>query len=136
MPDIFVDTGAWLALTDRQDNLHAAAKSAFVALLQESRRLVTTNLVIAETYTLLRRRIGHTTAMQFLTSTRTSPRVEIVFSVPRLESEAARILRQYADQQFSYVDAVSFALMRERAMEQAFAFDHHFLICGFVTLPS
>lgn len=136
MREVFVDTGAWLALTDRRDNLHAVAQNAFASILQGGDRLVTTNLVIAETYTLLRRRIGHTTAMKFLTSTRASPRVEMVFSTAILESEAAHILSRYADQQFSYVDAVSFALMRERRIGQAFAFDHHFLVCGFVILPS
>ncbi|MGI8915633.1 MAG: hypothetical protein ACR2JY_17915 [Chloroflexota bacterium] len=40
------------------------------------------------------------------------------------------------DQDFSFVDAVSIADMRCRGIAEAFAFDHHFLIAGFTTVPT
>lgn len=132
---VFVDTGAWLALVDRSDGLHRQAVSTLPDVLRPDSRLVTTNLVIAESYTLIRRRIGHHAAVSFLDSLRTSPHLERVYSDQRLELAAEEILRRYADQPLSYVDAVSFAVMQAENMSEAFAFDHHFRVAGFTTVP-
>ena len=50
---------------------------------------------------------------------------------PETEARAFRLLRQYADQDFSYVDATSFVAMRHLSIREAFTFDHHFLVAGF-----
>ena len=97
---------------------------------------MTTNLVIAESYISIRRASGHAPAMQFLRSTQGSGRLVKVRSGVELEGAAESILARYADQDFSYVDAVSFALMRQRGIAEAFAFDRHFLTAGFVLLPA
>ena len=49
--------------------------------------------------------------------------------------QAKEILRLYADQDFSLADAVSFALMQQRNITEAFAFDRHFLTAGFMLQP-
>ena len=134
--EVFVDTGAWLALIDDSDRFHPAANAAYPTVLQSGNRLVTTNLVIAETYNLVRRRMGHATAFRFLETLRNTPRLGRIYSEQRLEAEAEVILRKFKDQDFSYADAVSFAVMREREIDQAFAFDHHFLIAGFTLIPA
>lgn len=131
-----MDTGAWVALADRDDQHHRAAARIYPRLLRESKRLVTTNLVVAESYTLLRRALGHEPAIAFLERMHSSPRIERVYSTSELETEAAGILRNYKDQDFSYADAVSFALMGLRGIDTAFAFDRHFATAGFILLPS
>jgi predicted nucleic acid-binding protein len=52
-----------------------------------------------------------------------------------LETAAEAILQQYRDLTFSLVDAVSFALMQQRAIKQTFAFDSHFQVAGFIMVP-
>ena len=133
--ELFVDSGAWIALADADDQYHQLAAQAYPEFLGRYRRLVTTNLAIAEAYIVIRRALGHTAAMAFLDGLSASPRIEKVYSDPMLEVEAERILRQYADQDFSYVDAVSFALMHHRGLTDAFAFDQHFETAGFVCVP-
>ena len=133
---LFVDTGAWIALVDADDQYHKRAAQAYPGFLQKYQRLVTTNLVIAEAYIAIRRALTHQAAMTFLDRLSQSPRIEKVYSDPTLEAAALEILRQYDDQDFSYVDAVSFALMRQRGITEAFAFDQHFVIAGFVLVPS
>jgi predicted nucleic acid-binding protein len=128
---IFVDTGAWIALADGSDDLHDRALTIYPTVLQAGNRLVTTNLVIAESYNLIRRRVGHQAAMQFLESMRTSPRLDRVYSDQSLELSGEAILRRYADQAFSFVDAVSFAAMLALDIDEAFAFDNHFVVAGF-----
>jgi hypothetical protein len=43
-------------------------------------------------------------------------------------------LARFADQRFSLVDAVSFEVMRQAGVSQAFAFDKHFEVAGFALL--
>jgi predicted nucleic acid-binding protein len=133
--DLFVDAGAWIALANRKDDHHAAAVEAYPRLLKSYRHLVTTNLVIAETCVNIRKYMGHAAAMTFLENLAQSPRILRIYSDVALEVEAQRILCQYADQDFSYTDAVSFTLMRQRSINEAFTFDKHFATVGFTMLP-
>lgn len=133
--EVFVDSSAWIALADETDQYHDAAAEAYPDLLRRYQRLVTTNLVVAETYITLRRGLGSQGALAFLESVDGSIRIEKVYSTPQLEKAGAALLRQYEDHDFSLADAVSFALMAEREIRQAFAFDHHFITAGFSLVP-
>jgi len=132
---LFVDTGAWFALADLSDQYHAQAVDAYPKLLREFSGLITTNLVIAETYVLIRRNIGHQAAMIFLEKTAGSPRVVKIYSDNILEETAEDILRKYHDHNFSFTDAVSFAVMKQSGIDEAFAFDQHFVAAGFTIVP-
>jgi predicted nucleic acid-binding protein len=134
--EVFVDAGAWIALGDRGDQHHRAATDAYRGLLGDKTVLVTTNLVVAEAYILVRRAAGHQTAMRFLGSLRESSRLVRVYSSAALEAAVEEILGRYADQDFSLADAVSFVVMRERKIDEAFAFDRHFLTAGFRLVPA
>ena len=128
---LFVDTGAWFALADKSDN---QAIEIYPDLLRNY-RLLTTNLVIAETYILIRRAIGHQAAITFLENLAASPRVIKTYSDSVLEETAEAILRKYQDQDFSYTDAVSFASMKQHGIMRAFSFDQHFVTAGFTLIP-
>jgi predicted nucleic acid-binding protein len=134
--EVFVDTGAWIAISDHRDKFHESATSYYRQLIQEHRSLVTTNLVIAESYIIIRRTGGIKPALYFLQSIRAAPRLDKVYSDIHLEEQAEAILAKYDDQDFSLTDAVSFALMKERGIEEAFAFDHHFITAGFRLLTA
>lgn len=133
--EIFIDTGAWLALSDTRDQYHGRALQCYRALREQRRQLVTTNLVIGEAFILIRRAGGTQVAFRFLDAVRQSAQLLKVYSTIEHETEAEKILRQFADQDFSFVDTVSFAVMHERNITEAFAFDHHFLIAGFILQP-
>lgn len=133
---IFVDTGAWIALNDRGDQYHSAAVGHYQQLLRDRRPLVTTNLVIAEAYITIRRAGGYQPAIRFLDSLRQSSRLTRIYSDVALEAEAEKILRRYADHDFSLADAVSFVVMQQRGITEAFAFDRHFATAGFVVVPA
>ena len=90
-----------------------------------------TNFIVSETYTLIRVNLGHTQAIAFLSNTKASPKIEVVLSNIELEDRGVAILRQYDDQAFSYADAVSFALMKQRRITEVFAYDQHFRVMGF-----
>lgn len=131
---LFVDASAWVALADRGDSHHLVATNVYPGFLSHY-RLITTNLVIAEAYIILRRNLGPDASFRFLSAVTTSPRVELIRSSEELEQAAEAFLRKYRDHELSLADAVSFALMKGRRVGKAFTFDHHFAIVGFDVLP-
>ncbi len=129
---IFVDTSFWVALTNRRDPHHLEATALLAAHAGD--RLLTTNEVRGETWTFLRRRAGHDATVRFLDTVSASPRVEIVRVAEPVESAAEQWLRRRDDREFSWVDATSFATMRELRTTEAFAFDGDFSAAGFTEL--
>lgn len=132
---IFVDTGAWVALADKGDEHHDEAVSIFPTLLKTCKGLITSNLVVAESYILILKGIGYRAAVDFLERINSSPRVIRICSTSEMEREAEETLKKYRDQDFSYTDAVSFAMMKKQKIKEAFSFDKHFLTMGFIKIP-
>ncbi len=133
--NIFVDTSAWVALADKDDTYHKKAASIYPSLLKTHRSLITSNLVIAETYVLILNVLGYKAALNFLTRIKASPRILKIYSGEDIEAEAEKILTKYVDQDFSYTDAVSFVIMKRLKIKKAFCFDKHFLTAGFINVP-
>jgi hypothetical protein len=132
---LFVDSSAWYALSDYDDKHHDSASIFLSQVLRSNNRLITSNLIIGETYTLLRARLGYREAWEFLARVGASLRIEIIFINEIIESKAYNLLKRFRDQGFSYVDGTSFVLMQERKLIEAFAYDKHFLSAGFTMLP-
>lgn len=129
---IFVDTSFWAALTASDDALHHNAVELFTR--HESERLVTSNHVRGETWTLLRRRRGFRSAVSFLGGLERTTRLRLEFVSRESEEEALRWLRQHDEREYSFVDATSFVLMRSLRIREAFAFDGDFGAAGFTEL--
>ncbi len=129
---IIVDTSFWVALRNRRDDRHAEA----VRLLERhaAMALVTTNHVRGETWTFLRRRVGHPAAVEFLDAVSTSPRLDVVTVTPDEEDDALAWLRRHDERPYSFVDATSFVVMRRRRISRALAFDGDFRAAGFEEL--
>ena len=70
---IFMDTGAWFALADESDQYHKQAVGIYPGLIKDNHRLTTTNLVIAETYILIRSAIGPSTGHDIFAEHRGKP---------------------------------------------------------------
>ena len=64
MSPVFVDTGAFAALADRNDRHHRDAKRLLRRLGRERRPLVTSTYVIDELLTLVRMRVGYAAAVR------------------------------------------------------------------------
>lgn len=132
----FLDTGAFIAVTDGSDQYHRRAVAHFRELLESRQALLTTNFVLDETYTRLKRRLGADAAITFRNAIRKSDQVEILTVDEEIERRAWEIFKKYRDQDFSYTDCSSFAVMRMKRFKTAFAFDTHFEIFGFNIVPS
>jgi len=130
---VFVDTSAWFALESRRDRNHQRA-SELLPTLARSRPLITSNHVLGESYTLMRKQLGHEAATGFIRSLNRSRRLEILFTPQELEKKAYQLLARYDDQRFSFVDATSFVWMKKLRIREAFTFDQHFTVAGFLVI--
>ena len=125
----FVDSSFWIAFTLNRDGHHDEARDLWHA---GAGGLLTTNHVIGETWTFLRRRDGHRLAARFRNRTAESPNLTVVHVDEDLEAEAWRWLLRHDERPYSFVDSTSFALMRRRRLREALAFDGDFSAAGFV----
>lgn len=123
---LFVDTGAFIALTDADDENHKPAAAFYRNVKEKGTRFVTTNFVVCETMDYLRARISHRIAALFRENLKKSDFIEIVTVTPSIEDAAFTIFKQYADKDFSFTDCTSFSMMRSLKLKSAFAFDKHF----------
>lgn len=115
---------------------HAAVAEVLQDALRVGTRLVTTNLVVAETHALLLHRAGRDVALAFARAAM-EPSTIVVTSSSDLEHVAIKDwLVAYADQDFSLTDAVSFAVMRRRGITKAITLDAHFASAGFNVAPA
>ena len=135
MTRVFVDTSAFVALRNRAEREHAAARTAFSRLVQERTQLCTSNHVFAETYTALLVRVGRAEAIEWGRHFRAGSAIELLRVDEQVEEDAWALLESHADKQWSYVDATSFALMERENVQSAFAFDHHFTQRGLAVIP-
>ena len=133
--NVFVDTGVWVAIGDRHDRHHTEAVATYMHLANDRCSFTTTNLVVAEAHALILHRAGRLQALRLLDAVHQAGRLSRVYADAALEAEAEAILRRYADHHFSLTDAVSFAIMRQRGIAEAFTFDKHFATAGFTLLP-
>lgn len=130
----FADTSWWVAWALPGDARHDAALR-MLNTLGPAEQVLTSNLVTGETWTFLRRKDSHRTALAFL------DRLDALTDVGRLvvhritreqETAAWEWLRRHDERVYSFVDATSFRVMRDRRLREAFAFDQDFSAAGFV----
>ena len=134
--ELFVDTSAWYPLVDPRHPDHLPLADTLRGRVRAGARVVTTNLVLAESHALVLRRVHRAAALQVVRTLRRPPNV-VVASTPDLESSAVDDwLARYEDQDFSLTDAVSFAVMAERGIREVLTLDRHFAAAGFVVVPS
>lgn len=134
----FADTSWWVAWALPGDARHDDAL-AMLGALGQNEQILTTNLVEGETWTFLRRKDSHRTALAFL------DRLDVLSRAERLvihrveadqETAAWEWLRKHDERVYSYVDATSFRVMRDRRLREALAFDKDFAAAGFIEVQA
>ncbi|MEJ7797233.1 MAG: PIN domain-containing protein [Solirubrobacteraceae bacterium] len=126
---VFVDTSALYALLDRADNVHPVARRAFERLLADEEPLLTHNYVVLETVALAQRRLG-LGAVGVLRDALLAV-MQLTWVDRELHGQALAATLASDRRNVSFVDRLSFELMRRRALRRAFAFDEHFAEQGF-----
>lgn len=103
----------------------------------DGERVLTTNLIVGETWTFLRSRDSYRAAVGFIDRVddlKSAGRLTAHTVTSREESRAWRWLRRHDERVYSFVDATSFEVMRARRLREVLAFDNDFAAAGFIEL--
>ena len=88
MRKVFVDTSAFVALRNRAEREHQAARAALGRLVAGRTPLFTSNYVFAETYTALLIRLGRSEAIEWGRRFRASEAIELIRIEETVDEEA------------------------------------------------
>lgn len=132
---VFVDTSGWYALIDRRDDEHVRTGSFVREWLRSGGRLVSSDYVLDESFTLARARSGPRAAFQLMDLLERTAAVDLEWVGSERFDRAAAMFRRYDDQAFSFTDCTSFVVMRELELTKALTSDEHFRIAGFELVP-
>jgi predicted nucleic acid-binding protein len=135
---LFVDTSAFVAQVSSEEVLHEPVEREIAAAERRRAQAVTTNAVVIETATLLRRRHGYAPSKRFLDivqATAAEGGVLVLYEDEELMGEASGIFNAWADRKLSLTDAVSFAVCHRLGINTALTLDDHFREAGFRVLP-
>jgi predicted nucleic acid-binding protein len=135
MRGVFVDTSGWMACADAGDPAHDRTCEARDSALKQGSVLITTDYVIDETLTLIRKRLGIAAAKSWWQQIEGTSRLRWEWvGVARFEVAHGLFFR-YRDKGYSFTDCTSFAVMHELKLKQALATDDHFRQMRFDVLP-
>lgn len=134
MKTLFVDTSAFIALIDKDDQYHRTAKE-FYQKLKPPFKLTTTNFVVCETINFLRARLPLKYAVEFREDILYSNIVSTIHVTPKIEDSAFSIMKAQKDKTYSFTDCTSFAVMKDLGILTSFTFDEHFKQIGFTVVP-
>ncbi len=133
---IFVDSGAWLALSVPNDRNHSRARAAYPELARGGHgALVTSSFVLDETLTFLRIALDVPTAARFARTILASRNVVVTWIDPPTFDAALQLFEGRPDKRWSFTDCTSFVVMRDLQVQEAFTFDHNFEEAGFTRRP-
>ena len=131
---VFVDTVAWLALVNKSEDFHEAARTVRDQLIQQKVKLTTTDFVVVEIANSLARLPLRGVARKLIDFIRTSDTVELVTITTEFFEKAYQLYCARDDKEWGLTDCTSFVVMQKRRMNRVFTADRHFEQAGFTVL--
>jgi len=134
----FIDSSAWVALVNKDDNNHAAAKAYFESLLENNAKIITNNIVLDEAIDTLSKTVSQQVARQFMQIVDES----IITIHLRMDWISRRVRKQVLNQ-FLKTDEATLALrhyyiletIRRKSADIIFSFDQRLKVTGFPMMP-
>ena len=134
MSKVFVDTAAWLALVNRDDDLHSQAIQIRKKLQTEKSALVTTEFIFLEVADALAAvRFRHATVV-YIQRLRELANLSVLPISEELYNRGWQLYRQRLDKDWGLTDCISFVAMDQESISVAFTSDRHFEQAGFKKL--
>lgn len=130
-PKIFVDTSYFKALLDIKDDFYKRATQLSYDLEKRQVKLITTNFILDESYTLLRKRRGLSFAKNLRELVFSQNKDIQIFRVQAQDEANAWTLFVENWSDLSFTDCTSFAIMNRLELTDVATFDSHFARAGF-----
>lgn len=130
---VYVDTSAFLAVLDADDQNHGRAREVWKRLLGGRNPLISSSYVLVETWALVQNRLGVEAVRSF--SDDIFPLLGIIWVGADLHRRGVAALLAASRRNLSLVDCVSFEVMRDLGVKHVFTFDVHFREQGFSCMP-
>jgi predicted nucleic acid-binding protein len=131
--EVLLDTSGFFALLDTRDPAHLKARR-WIESQRGRARPVITEWIVGETCTLLVARKRPHLVARFLDYLEQSAALLVLNPDEALLVSAKQLIRRQAEQGYSFVDCLSFCIMKERGITQALTPDEHFRKAGFSAL--
>jgi predicted nucleic acid-binding protein len=125
MRRIFLDSSALVALADRRDPDHTTVAD-FIQTIKGQALLVTTNYILDETVTVVKRRYGYQAAVQLGRIIRASEFCHYLILTAEDETMAWAIFEKYGDKAWSFTDCACLAVMQRLNIAEVLSLDAHF----------
>lgn len=136
MAKVFVDTAAWLALINKDDHFHHQAKAVRDGLISSNAEFVTTDQVVLEVANSLSKRRFRSTAIRLIEAIYHSANIRVVSTDSYLWQKSWVLYKRSRDKDWSLTDCISFVVMHEGRIKEAFTTDRHFEQADFTKLLS
>ncbi len=135
MPNLLVDSSAWIALLVGGDDRHDEAVELFTELRAERRRLVTTDHVFDETVTRVRYKVGHKESIFVGETILDAVDGTLIETDASTRAAAWSLFKRLRDQTLSLADCTLIAVLRREGMNDICSFDDDFRRVGVTTIP-
>jgi len=129
---IFVDTSFFKGMSDQDDDFHEESIKILEKLSDQNFEFITTNYILDETYTLIRKRCGYQDSIDFHDGLRGGFLNLAILRVEIDDEILAWKLFQEKWSKLSFTDCTSFAVMKRIELKDVATFDNHFSRAGFI----
>jgi predicted nucleic acid-binding protein len=131
--NVFIDTAAFLAVLNADDQFHPQARLLWIEIISTDSTLFTSNYIVLETAALLQHRFGVEALRLFQSDI--LPVVEIIWVDETIQKQGMSALLAANRRNLSLVDCISFEIMRQLGLDTVFSFDFDFREQGFKLTP-
>lgn len=132
MRSLFIDSSALFAW-GAEGSREAIAIKEF--MIGNQFPLFSTNFILAETLSLITKRVGKTKGITFGEQLLSSKIIHFIGVDDHLQKEAWQLYKQYKDKDFDLIDATSFVYCRKHKIKEVITLDAHFSQMGFTVIP-
>ena len=132
--EVFLDTSYAIAISSSRDEHRPRALELSRHLRSEGIRIITTRAVVIEIGNALSKAHLRGGAITLIDAMEADPHVEIIPVSEGLYAEGAELYRNREDKEWGMADCISFAVMRNRGVQDALTADDHFRQAGFRAL--
>ena len=134
MKKVFVDTAAWIALINSNDEFHGSALLVMRQLQQQKCQLVTTDFVLLEVADALTSLKLRPKTIAFINRLRGLQDLPIMPLSQSLFELGWQLYSDRLDKDWGLTDCISFVVMEQEGISEALTSDRHFEQAGFIRL--